>query len=87
MDDLTEIMSLLRTSGHLYAWLELSAPFAFEFQGYKGICLSRPRSCFLGADQEPLAERGVELLSAGLDEVPGIDKDIYAVMAAQTDLV
>ena len=34
-----------------------------------------------------LAERGVELLSAGLDEVPGVYKDIDAVMAAQTDLV
>jgi RNA-splicing ligase RtcB len=32
-------------------------------------------------------ERGVELLSAGLDEVPGVYKDIHAVMAAQTDLV
>ena len=34
-----------------------------------------------------LAERGVELLSAGLDEVPGVYKDIHAVMAAQADLV
>jgi tRNA-splicing ligase RtcB len=34
-----------------------------------------------------LAERGVELLSAGLDEVPGVYKDIHTVMAAQTDLV
>ncbi len=34
-----------------------------------------------------LAERGVTLLSAGLDEVPGVYKDIVAVMAAQTDLV
>lgn len=34
-----------------------------------------------------LAERGVELLSAGLDEVPGVYKDIHAVMSAQTDLV
>jgi tRNA-splicing ligase RtcB len=34
-----------------------------------------------------LAERGVTLLSAGLDEVPGVYKDIAAVMAAQTDLV
>jgi len=29
----------------------------------------------------------VELLSAGLDEVPGVYKDIHTVMAAQTDLV
>ena len=29
----------------------------------------------------------MELLSASLDEVPGVYKDILAVMAAQTDLV
>ena len=34
-----------------------------------------------------LAERDVTLLSAGLDEVPGVYKDIDQVMAAQTDLV
>ncbi len=34
-----------------------------------------------------LAERGVTLLSAGLDEVPGVYKDIATVMAAQTELV
>lgn len=34
-----------------------------------------------------LKERGVDLLSAGLDEVPGVYKDIHSVMAAQTDLV
>jgi len=34
-----------------------------------------------------LAEREVTLMSAGLDEVPGVFKDIEAVMAAQTDLV
>ncbi len=34
-----------------------------------------------------LAERGVKLLSAGLDEVPMVYKDIHAVMAAQADLV
>ena len=39
------------------------------------------------AAKKLLAERGVELLSAGLDEVPGVYKDIHAVMAAQTDLV
>jgi hypothetical protein len=41
----------------------------------------------LGATRKLLAELGVELLSAGLDEVPGVYKDIHAVMAAQTDLV
>jgi tRNA-splicing ligase RtcB (3'-phosphate/5'-hydroxy nucleic acid ligase) len=34
-----------------------------------------------------LKERGVKLISAGLDEVPMVYKDIHAVMAAQTDLV
>ena len=34
-----------------------------------------------------LAERGVTLLSAGLDEVPMVYKDIDEVMAAQEDLV
>lgn len=34
-----------------------------------------------------LAERGVEVLSAGLDEVPMAYRDIDRVMAAQTDLV
>lgn len=34
-----------------------------------------------------LAQRGVTLLSAGLDEVPGVYKNIDEVMAAQTDLV
>jgi hypothetical protein len=34
------------------------------------------------------AERArVKLLSAGLDEVPGVYKDIHQVMAAQSDLV
>ena len=34
-----------------------------------------------------LDERGVKLLSAGLDEVPMVYKNIEEVMAAQTDLV
>ncbi len=39
------------------------------------------------AVKKQLAAAGVELLSAGLDEAPGVYKDIHAVMAAQTDLV
>jgi len=39
------------------------------------------------ATKKLLAERGVNLISAGLDEVPGVYKDIHAVMAAQSDLV
>jgi tRNA-splicing ligase RtcB len=34
-----------------------------------------------------LEERGVQLLSAGIDENPMVYKDIHAVMAAQSDLV
>ena len=37
--------------------------------------------------RKQLAEHDVHLLSAGLDEVPGVYKDIQEVMAAQTDLV
>jgi tRNA-splicing ligase RtcB len=40
-----------------------------------------------GAAQQLLRERGVRLLSAGLDEVPMAYKDIDEVMAAQRDLV
>ena len=32
-------------------------------------------------------QRGVKLISAGLDEVPMAYKDIHQVMAAQSDLV
>ncbi len=39
------------------------------------------------AVKKQLAAAGVELLSAGLDEVPGVYKDIAQVMAAQNDLV
>ena len=39
------------------------------------------------AVNKQIAAAGVELLSSGLDEVPGVYKDIDAVMAAQTDLV
>jgi tRNA-splicing ligase RtcB len=37
--------------------------------------------------KKQLAAAGVELLSAGLDENPGVYKNIHEVMAAQTDLV
>lgn len=37
--------------------------------------------------KQVLQERGVTLISAGLDEVPMVYKDIHAVMAAQEDLV
>ena len=37
--------------------------------------------------QRFLQERGITLISAGLDEVPMVYKDIHEVMAAQSDLV
>jgi tRNA-splicing ligase RtcB len=37
--------------------------------------------------RKQLKAAGVELLSAGIDECPGVYKDIHSVMAAQTDLV
>ncbi|MES2738573.1 MAG: RtcB family protein [Verrucomicrobiota bacterium] len=40
-----------------------------------------------GGVKKQLAAAGVELLSAGIDEVPGVYKDIHSVMAAQQDLV
>jgi len=39
------------------------------------------------AVRKQLKAAGVELLSAGIDECPGVYKDIHAVMSAQTDLV
>lgn len=39
------------------------------------------------AARNELAARGIHVLSAGADEVPGVYKDIDAVMAEQTDLV
>jgi tRNA-splicing ligase RtcB len=37
--------------------------------------------------KQMLADAGVQLLSAGIDEAPGVYKNIHAVMAAQSDLV
>jgi tRNA-splicing ligase RtcB len=39
------------------------------------------------AVQNDLATKGVQVISAGADEVPYVYKDIHQVMAAQTDLV
>ena len=38
-------------------------------------------------EKRKLEDAGITLLSAGLDEVPGVYKDIHEVMAAQDDLV
>jgi tRNA-splicing ligase RtcB len=37
--------------------------------------------------KEMMERAGVQLLSAGIDEAPGVYKDIYGVMRAQSDLV
>lgn len=48
----------------------------------------RAKKSFNWADcKAHLQAEGVELLSGGLDEMPGAYKDIHAVMAAQQDLV
>ena len=48
----------------------------------------RAKEEFTSSDlRRVLAERGVTLISAGLDEVPMAYKDIDAVMAAQRGLV
>ncbi|MCA9237067.1 MAG: RtcB family protein [Planctomycetales bacterium] len=55
-----------------------------------GRCMSRRQAndtFRIGHVKKELAERGIEVLSAGSDEVPGVYKDIRAVMAAQSDLV
>jgi len=46
------------------------------------------REKFRWSHIKPILEQaGVQLLSAGIDEVPGAYKDIHSVMAAQADLV
>ena len=55
-----------------------------------GRCMSRTRANETLSWQDAnalLRERGVTLISAGLDEVPACYKDITSVMAAQADLV
>jgi tRNA-splicing ligase RtcB len=48
----------------------------------------KAKNTFTWSDTKKLLEsRGVELMSAGLDEVPGAYRDIDQVMAAQSDLV
>lgn len=55
-----------------------------------GRCMSRTKALDMfriQAVKKELAERGVHVLAAGSDEVPGVYKDIRQVMAAQSDLV
>ncbi|MBZ0112885.1 MAG: RtcB family protein [Thermoanaerobaculia bacterium] len=49
---------------------------------------TRAKQTFTWSDtRKLLAEKGVEVLSCGIDEVPGVYRDIEKVMAAQEDLV
>lgn len=55
-----------------------------------GRCMSRKKAndtFRFNAVRKELEERGVHVLAAGSDEVPGVYKDIRKVMAAQEDLV
>jgi len=55
-----------------------------------GRCMSRTvaRNTFRWkAVQNELDKKGVRVVSAGIDEAPGVYKDIHQVMAAQSDLV
>lgn len=55
-----------------------------------GRCMSRTqanKTCQWSDARRLLEERQVSLISAGLDEVPMVYKDIHQVMAAQADLV
>ncbi|MEX2093488.1 MAG: RtcB family protein, partial [Pirellulales bacterium] len=55
-----------------------------------GRCMSRTKARDMfrfQAVRKELEERGIHVLAAGSDEVPGVYKDIRAVMAAQEDLV
>lgn len=47
---------------------------------------AKERYCF-EAERKKLAARGIDVLSAGADEVPGVYKDIREVMRQQQDLV
>lgn len=55
-----------------------------------GRCMSRKKAnntFRINQVSKELAARGIEVLAAGSDEVPGVYKDIHKVMAAQQDLV
>ncbi len=49
---------------------------------------TKAKASFMWSDvKKQLDEKGVTLLSAGIDEVPGVYKDIHKVMSFQQDLV
>ena len=55
--------------------------------GFRGHGMGRDFIKWNQHDKRTNTAAGVELLSAGLDEVPGVHKNIHAVMPVQTDLV
>lgn len=60
MDILSDVLSLLRTHGHVYGRIELSGPFGFAFPHHYGICLAvMEGSCFLNIEKGDLLELSV----------------------------
>ena len=79
----------MATPGFVVRGLGVAASLTSASHG-AGRCMSRTkaRKTYRWADVRPhLRECGVEVLSAGIDEVPQVYKDIHAVMRAQADLV
>ena len=77
------------TPAHLVRGLGSAASLASASHG-AGRLMSRKKAketFRFGSQARELAAQGVRVLAAGADEVPGVYKDIGAVMAAQQDLV
>ncbi len=66
-------------------------PTSFDSASHgAGRCMSRKKAndtFRIQNTRQELKEKGVHILSAGSDEVPGVYKDIHQVMASQSDLV
>jgi tRNA-splicing ligase RtcB len=61
---------------------------SLSWRGASDVALEGAEDLFLGDEvNRQLKKAGVKLISSGLDEVPGVYKDIHEVMAAQSDLV
>ena len=77
------------TPAHVVRGLGAAASLASAAHG-AGRVMSRTqakKAYAFGTERSRLKARGIEILSAGADEVPGVYKDIATVMAAQEDLV
>ncbi len=77
------------TAGYVVRGRGEAASFCSASHG-AGRCMSRTQgkaSFSFSQVKRQLAEQGITVLSAGSDEVPGVYKDIEAVMAEQQDLV